>query len=322
MQKTKNYLFSLFCLVVSSCGSSMQLVSFEQLEAAQMNFPETVKKVAVVNNIPVSDYELNGREIPLYLQGDGRIASTEFAELLAASHYFDEVILSDSTLQVIDQSTGIIPMEKVNQLASEWGVDMLFSIDSLNIANQVASFGYFGAELAAIISPQIKVYVPQRRLPLFSIAKQDTIFWSITPELNSALVAKEASAYVASQALPYIVPYWKKITRSYYESGNFQMRDAALFLREENWEEASLLWEAIYNEKKGAAKARAAYNLALYYEMKEDITKAKELLNEAYNQVKPNSMDASFIEFYLIQLKERDSKLARLKIQMNRFLDK
>lgn len=319
MKKIERYSLLLITLILCSCSATMQLVSFEQLEASQINFPESVRRVAVVNNIDGVDYMLYGKEVPVELQGDGQVAATSLAQALADAHYFDEVILCDSMLHLSDSVTGIIPVEKVNALSQEWGVDLLFTIDSINITNRAFSYGYLGGELAAFMRPQIKVYVPDRINPLLSIAKQDTLFWSITPTLTSEVIARESAAYVAQQVLPFIVPYWKNINRNYYDGGNYQMRDAAVYVREGAWDEAFSLWESIYNASKGGARMRAAFNMALYYEVKEDIDRAKELLQEASEWVKSNSVEASYIKFYLMQLDERDAKLAKLKIQMKRF---
>ncbi|MGL4518372.1 MAG: DUF6340 family protein [Phocaeicola sp.] len=319
MKKLARYSFLLIASVLCGCTSTMQLVSFEQLEASQINFPESVRRVAVVNNIAPSDYTLYGTEIPVALQGDGRVAATTLAEALADAHYFDQVILCDSMRYLSDSITGIIPAQRVNELSREWGVDLIFSIDSIHITNKAFSYGYLGGEVAAFIRPQVRAYVPERAHPLFSIAKQDTLFWPINPALQSEVIAQESASYVAQQLLPFVVPCWKMATRSYYDGGHYQMRDAALHVRQGEWDEAFMLWDSIYKEAKGAMRMRAAYNMALYYETKEEMERAKALLNEASESVKPNSADASFIQFYLMQLEEREAKLAKLNIQMKRF---
>lgn len=54
------------------------------------------------------------------------------------------------------------------------------------------------------------------------------------------------------------------------------MRDTAIYVRENSWDEAYGLWNQAYqstkNEKK---KMRAALNIAVYYEMKDSLVKRK-----------------------------------------------
>ncbi|MGL5938625.1 MAG: DUF6340 family protein [Phocaeicola sp.] len=320
MKKIKTYLGLFLSIAFSSCGSTMQIISFEQLEASQINFPESVMRVAVINTVERPSEAIYGKEIPVKLVGDGVVASSLLAEALAEANYFDQVLLCDSVLKITNSVTGIIPKEKIQALTQELGVDLLFSIDSLNITNR-AFLGYLGPELSASIRPQIRIYIPDRELPLLSIVKSDTLYWSIVPTLNSQDIVQEASAYVAKQVLPFLVPHWKTIDRNYYDGGNYQMRDAALFLREGEWEEAFALWQDLYANQKGATRMRAAYNMVLYYEMKEDLESARKLLIEVIDGVNPKSLDASFLNSYLKELDERQTRVAKLRIQMKRFSD-
>ena len=55
------------------------------------------------------------------------------------------------------------------------------------------------------------------------------------------------------------------------------MRDAAVFVREDNWDKAIELWKQTYEKKKkGKQKMYAAYNIALGYEMQDSIHTAEE----------------------------------------------
>lgn len=44
------------------------------------------------------------------------------------------------------------------------------------------------------------------------------------------------------------------------------MRDAGVYVRENNWDSAFELWKQIYDKGKGRQKMRAAFNIGLYYE--------------------------------------------------------
>ena len=56
------------------------------------------------------------------------------------------------------------------------------------------------------------------------------------------------------------------MAKTSWKPGN--MRDAAVFVREDNWDKAIELWKQTYEKKKkGKQKMYAAYNIALGYEM-------------------------------------------------------
>ncbi|MFR7464203.1 MAG: DUF6340 family protein [Phocaeicola vulgatus] len=87
------------------------------------------------------------------------------------------------------------------------------------------------------------------------VAKQDTISW----ELNLALIrskdSKRSFEYAASIPVEHLLPHWDEVARFYYDGGNIEMRDAGVYLRENNWDEAYSQWKIAYTSKrKGAAK--------------------------------------------------------------------
>ena len=99
------------------------------------------------------------------------------------------------------------------------------------------------------------------------------------------------------------------------------MSDAGVYLRENNWDEAYSQWKIAYEKRKGQQKMKAAFNIALYYEIKDNVEQAKEWLGKAKKLVKSGSRDEQLIAFYSLELEKRESKLSQLRIQMKRFDD-
>lgn len=64
-----------------------------------------------------------------------------------------------------------------------------------------------------IISPIVRVYIPNRDKPLFVVAKQDTISWEIEPALSDRKIVKEASEYAASIPVEHLLPHWDEVAR-------------------------------------------------------------------------------------------------------------
>jgi len=97
------------------------------------------------------------------------------------------------------------------------------------------------------------------------------------------------------------------------------MRDAGVYVREQDWEAASVLWQKLHDTRKGKTKMRAAYNLALYYELLEDFERAKEYLDIASSLTQEGTWENQLIEYYRLQLEEQGQENRMLKIQMKRF---
>lgn len=314
--------------MLASC-SSLQTVSFEQLQAADVSFPDAVRRVAVINNMPVVPAKDSKGTISPELEGDGKVAAEALAENIANVNYFDQVVICDSVFRVHDDVPRVnvlLTKDEIAKLTEDLGVDMLFSFDRIHIQTKpgVLFFPDFPMPIDAVdavLSPVVRVYVPNRDKPLFIVAKQDTISWEMEPTLSDKKIIKEASEYAASIPVEHLLPHWREVTRFYYDGGSVEMRDAGVYLRENNWEGAYKLWKAAYEKKKGQQKMKAAFNIALYYEIKDEVEKAKEWVENARKLVKPGSRDEQLITFYSLELDDRRNKLSRLRIQMKRFED-
>ena len=129
---------------------------------------------------------------------------------------------------------------------------------------------------------------------------------------------------------------WKTSSRYLFTSGSVNMRDAAVYVRENNWQQAIELWKQTYEKKKkGKQKMYAAYNVALGYEMQDSIQAAEEWAlkaqKEAYDidkieeKKEQGGIDISdvpnyfAVTRYLNELQERKEGMTRLNVQMERF---
>ena len=64
---------------------------------------------------------------------------------------------------------------------------------------------------------------------------------------------------------------------------------------------------------------RAAYNLAVYYELQNDFVRAKECLDAAQALASEDSWEMQLILLYQLQLEEQTRRNQRLNVQMKRF---
>ena len=93
----KIYLLAI-CLagvLLASC-SSIRMFSYDQLMPSVVNYPESVRKVGIVNNLPARQRPANDKLTIGDVQADGKIAAEAFTEAVANANYFDETLISDS----------------------------------------------------------------------------------------------------------------------------------------------------------------------------------------------------------------------------------
>ena len=312
-------------LFLTAC-TTLQTVSYERLQPADVNFPGQIRKVAIVNNMPsvTQDYKQVDYK-SASLEGDGKVAAEALAQEVVAVNYFDQVVVCDNSFRKdAEPLERLIPKETVDDLLRELEVDMLLSMERVNVELKEGIF--FIPELYVtvpavdgIVTSVVRAYIKEREEPLFTVQKTDTLCWQLTPKLSFSDVVKEASEYAASMPIQNLLPYWVEMERYYYDGGNVEMRDAGVYVREQNWEEASVLWKHLYNVKKGKSKMRAAYNLAVYSEMQNDFVGAKEYLDAALALTDENSWEQQLILIYQLNLEEECQRNQRLNIQMKRF---
>lgn len=320
--KTKITVLLLVLCLFSAC-TTLQTISFERLQAADVSYPDQVRKVGVINYAPQDKQE---RDSILGLwNGDGMVTVESLAREIAATDYFNQVVVCDSALRPVGMGNEeILPMSQADSLIQALGVDMLFAVEQVRIELKEGSL--FHTELMVdvpavdgVITPLVRAYVSGRSAPLFSISKTDTICWVVSPELTFGQIMQEASDFAATLPVSYLLPHWKEMNRYYFDGGNMEMRDAGVYIREQNWEGAAALWQKLYDGRKGKVKMRAAYNLALNYELQGDYERAKEYLDTALSLASEGSWEHQLIEYYRLQLDEQARENRMLQIQMKRF---
>jgi len=310
-------------LCLFSACTTLQTISFERLQAADVSYPDQVRTVGVINYAPQDKQE---RDSILGLwNGDGMVTVESLAREIAATDYFNQVVVCDSALRPVGMGNEeILPMSQADSLIQALGVDMLFAVEQVRIELKEGSL--FHTELMmdvpavdGVITPLVRAYVSGRSAPLFSISKTDTICWVVSPELTFGQIIQEASDFAATLPVSYLLPHWKEMNRYYFDGGNMEMRDAGVYIREQNWEGAAALWQKLHDGRKGKVKMRAAYNLALNYELQGDYERAKEYLDTALSLASEGSWEHQLIEYYRLQLDEQARENRMLQIQMKRF---
>ena len=322
MRHAKTKLILFMSLLLSSCVS-YNYVTFERLEAGEINYPESVRRVGGVNNMPYFDFAGLDRNTLSPLEGNGKIAADTLANLLALADYFDTVVICDSVLQGTNTSflePYSLSSGQADSLMEMMGVEVLFSLDRIKVELSnwdENGYGYKGVK--AVVAPVLFAYISGRETPWFAVSCKDSIGFKWNEPMSLGKFQKDASAYSAYMLMDHLLPSWKTVERTYYASGCVEFRDANIYLMSENWNDTYWLWRQAYETGKGKKKMMAAYNLAVYYEAHDDTERALEYLDEAISMVKSDSYDARMMKVYRMQLSSRIEKRKQLDVQMKRF---
>ena len=324
----KIYLLAI-CLagvLLTSC-SSVRVFSYEQLMPSVVNYPESVRKVGIVNNLPAGQSPANDKLTIGDVQADGKIAAEAFAEAVANANYFDETLISDS---LVNTGRGIgnvrtLSASQVSNLAASMGVDMLFSLDNFEVVTSrkvVMDWELGPVEvLSADVKPLVHVYLPGKEGPLYAVSKSDSLYFYLTRTLSDRSVVEGVSKNAVLPLVDYLLPHWRNAERCYFDGGSVEMRDAGVWAREGDWVEARNLWQKVFDSagKNNRKKMRAAFNIALSYEMEGAPDKGVEWLKKAENLNTTDVKDLEMLKWYKKELTQRTDELNKLGVQMLRF---
>lgn len=325
--------------IFSSCVSITDL-SVDTLIPADVTFPATVKNVAVVNNMePGRNEVVNRSELRVNLTPDSAALVKRIAEDLANANYFDKVMICDSVMRHENGLPAVLSPMTVGSMSDGLGVDLLVSIDNAQIktARKWLYTEYSGNSKAPVLQTAImlesRLYLPGRDRVFQRFVDRDTLYWEPADGIPRDLI--EASVAAMSQKLAdHIVPYWDTERRYYFNGGSVNLRDGAVAVREKDWDEAFQSWKSEYQQKKGVAKMRAAYNLALYHEMKGETEQAVKYAKEALDFIEKNAQKKKekdgnvslkdseqwlMAHSYLNKLYEKQQQQKKLDLQMQRF---
>lgn len=327
--KAYKFLVLLIGAVFVSC-SSVKVISYDELKPAQVSFPPQVRNIAVVNNMPPVPQARQGVVTIGDLDGDGKLSAESLASSLADTRYFRQVMICDSALYASDSSEVRyqLDMNTVNELLQDLDADMLFSLDRVFIQTKRVELLYPDMPVAwpvlnVKMAPVLSLYIANKERPVQIITKTDSLQLDLNGLLNDNDIRQAVASAVASMLSRQLVPYWVSTERLYFDGGGVEMRDAGVYVRENDWKNALDIWQSLYDHSKSKKiKARTACNIALAYEMLGNLEDAQKWLDSAESSASEGSDEARVIQIYKVKLMERLKETPYLNMQMGRFGNK
>lgn len=305
MKKIVSILVSLLVIALTGCNS-INYITIETYKPAEITYPSNTQKVIIVNNAVAQpgeigfDYKFLGRSVDTCtIRTDSVLsdACNALAESLNRQKFFKDILLYRDPIRTDDvyyQDIKLSP-ETVTRICNEAHADVIISIDRMLfftkkqvIASTYDITGAIDIKVSAILRP----YIPGRNLPLTTVYLEDSVFWyesaTNATMLNIFLPSNEMALRLAARSISYnafrnFVPYWEQEKRWYYTTVSSRWKEATAYASKDKWEQAGNCWLRIFKtEKNKPAKAKLATNLALYYEIKGDFTKALEYATQAH----------------------------------------
>lgn len=228
-------------------------------------------------------------------------------ELLYESERYDIVIPEDRHLD-FERSRLIVKemtWDEVKILCETFETDAILSLDYMK-TKVYTSFdknseynirsdnfeNFVEAEMKVAYEALFRIYNPLNEKITYRKFLRDTIYWgdadyTIERLFNRFTPVKqgltESGIAMALDISDEISPGWRREKRSYFASGNQDMKTAAQFVNSGEWESAIEIWLGLIEQTKSKSlKSKAEYNISFAYEMLGDIDLSIEWIVKSY----------------------------------------
>lgn len=313
----KNGLALLFVgLLLAACsGTALSALDVDMLHPASVSYPEQITRIGVIDRAGT----LAANDRKNVLAYDSNRFCEVLAQSLADADYFDEVVLCDSNVSALDRKEGYVyPLspEHVQELAGDLNVDILLGVEY----SHAEFLGRNGFSPVAGVETVARLYLPGRKAAIHRIHESDTLVWdAMDGAWTLDHLRQDAMQYLADKVVRQLAPYWKSVTRYYYDGGNADLRDAGVFVRRGDWEQAAAIWERARASANGKQKLQLAYNLIVATEMlRNDVDSALEQCKTLEEESVAYADIHQMVVFYRHVLTQRQADIQRLNLQMHR----
>ncbi len=294
--------FVLFAVILLSCETSHYFM-VEIQKPAEISFMPPSPRIVVVDNAVTQPSDIgvdcyNGfKELTGYtLQKDTihQIFTDILGQSLDNTHYFEEVLVYNTPLRTDNEYLAIqtISPEKADEILEDAGADALISVERLlfkNTLNLVGrDFKHFNTDYSALFS----IHFRKKEKPVSSFSIENSIQFKDFIDNDSLLIFQEipqhllrmSALQISEELAQRLTPHWEQSERVIYGGEDALMKTAYAFAKKEKWEEAISIWEDIYlNSKNNKRKGKAAINIALSKELKDNFISAGEWAQNALN---------------------------------------
>lgn len=304
----------------------------EVLKPAEINFPSNIRSVTLVDN--TLPQPLNSGNVLVRKEWNYRSVKTESksvdsvkvdslgfavvynaANTLLQNGFLDTVVVWKQNMANPRKSwtSQVLSPLEIKSILDSTGTDAVFSLDVYAYENIFTSTNYptdeYSFDITSSFNMLWRFYDASANL-LTSKVFVDTLYFD--PEMYGVFeysrvrffskavigdLAWEAGNYSALK----MFPWWKKVSRVYFTNGSSNLKLAARFYEKGDYESAFSLWDTDFKQLTKKTKARAAFNLALYYELKGELSQALYYLNAAMEiYTKSKTLSKQSVDYQLI----------------------
>ena len=322
MKKSTSLFLLISLVLLSSSCMGIRHLNIDTREPGQIDWSPNVLSVVVVNNVVQQPDHIGhdllqlGHETIKSVSASSDSIAIIFTEALAQfideEEHFQRVLYFHTPLRTDDNffMEDPISLAEMGAILRETGANAIISLDKLLIQTALIEGmrqeNILWGELIARIQCIVRIYKPTMEGILPAVIYSDSLIWrgfdpsGMFPYDAGLLPTREEAMRIltiraAERVTQVLSPHWETQTRWFYTSLNARMREGATFASGNQWDSALERWEAAFNSSRRRDRAKAATNVALAYEMMDDLENALEWATLAHQlfeeHTSPNSLE-------------------------------
>lgn len=286
--------------MLPACISTYEVVSFEVLEPAEITFPEGVSQLLVLDRLPLAHNLSDSVSLSVLGWKDFHGLDTLMSyniylglyELLhespADSH---QLPMWDSERQsdILASSEVKLSIKEVAELCRKNLADAILSLESCNLKLRLEDTTYVRGSLyqprcRGTLTSHWVVYLPDYPKPFRESSITNSMDFWIGPRTRYSNIydfTKDISNQNGRRFGEKITPFWKSSSRKIFAGPHHRLMIASEETSDGNWDEAFATWSKLASSGSSANRAKALYNMAVYYELEDRLDSAVNLLDRA-----------------------------------------
>ena len=302
----RNILSALLLLAILSSCTVYKEYPIDIYKPGEVIVPPDAKNVALVYR----NFKYPGDSLINYFKDDYRLKKAkndpenldsllvdiclkELATNLKTNNTFERIhIFPELFKPHTGEKLPALSFDMVNKLTQSTETDLLISLETFSIFFSEYSKQYNETESSEVVTALVwGVYNPKTQQLIDRKTMIDTLFWNkydaqgnynskaqIPPRLVALKIASQMAGENYSKRF---FASWQTVNRMYSIPPLPDFSEAAYYINEGKWDNAILLWKRYADDRNGKMAINARYNLALAYEMKDDLITASKWIAAA-----------------------------------------
>jgi len=290
-------------IAIQGCASNFSVVEFEILEPATVEFPDHVNQLLILNRAPISldiwsEQNQDGMDAKQLVLLDTLIVNNLFRglqEVMRSSPAYKfktPIWLADRRTDTAFLEDRVLTKREVANICDTIGGDAIISLEmyTVGLNQQYDYYSYPADEVKNHyyeVSNSLKwnIHLPESPRPFDTYSTVDTLFFPVI--IDGELLPFEPGVDMLRRAFfesgrkygSYLVPVWNHTSRVLYKGKDNSLKVAVKHTNEGDWESAYSIWNDLTTSNDSTLVAKAYHNMAVYYELEDNLDSASILLN-------------------------------------------